>query len=193
MTISSMIEKKEMPCLIALTHSSKLHIEQINGLLANIIHEKETTLEAFFQGSLDLWREEYSLGEEVLEGLLTAKAELPNSSFIAEDLLAQGYEVIPVYSPEYSKTLKDNLRVKSLPTILYVKGNKQILQEDSIAVVGSREASEISLKFTDNIAKKASEQYKVVVSGFAKKVLTSKPSIRLSSTKDTASSYSHKV
>lgn len=165
-----MTEKKDIPYLIALTHSSKLRIEQINALLVSVIHEKESTLEVFFQGSEDLWKHEYNLGEKELAGVKAAKTELPNSSFLAEDLLAQGYEVISLYSPEYSKTLKDNLKGKTSPPILYVKGNRQILQEDSIAIVGSRDASEISLKFTDNIAKKASEQYKVVVSGFAKGV-----------------------
>lgn len=165
-----MTEKKEIPYLIALTHSSKLRIEQINALLVKIIHERQSSLEEFFQGSENLWKHEFNLGEKELSGIKAAKAELPNSSFIAEDLLAQGYDVIPLYSPEYSKTLKDNLKAKSSPPILYVKGNKQILQEDSIAIVGSRDASEISLRFTDNLAKMASEKYKVVVSGFAKGV-----------------------
>jgi DNA processing protein len=53
---------------------------------------------------------------------------------------------------------------------LYIKGNKQILHEKSIAIVGSRAAEETSLKFTDNIAKLASNDFKVVVSGFAKGV-----------------------
>ena len=44
------------------------------------------------------------------------------------------------------------------------------MHEKSIAIVGSRNASEKSLEFTDNIAKLASKEYKVVVSGFAKGV-----------------------
>jgi len=44
------------------------------------------------------------------------------------------------------------------------------LLEKSIAIVGSRSASDKSLEFTDNIAKLASKEYKVVVSGFAKGV-----------------------
>ena len=44
------------------------------------------------------------------------------------------------------------------------------MQEQSIAIVGSWAASEIALNFTDNIAKNASKDYKVVVSGFAKGV-----------------------
>ena len=44
------------------------------------------------------------------------------------------------------------------------------MTEKSIAIVGSRNASDVSLQFTDNIAKLASKEYKVVVSGFAKGV-----------------------
>ena len=165
-----MTQNKEIPYLIALTHSSRLRIEQINALLIKIIHEKQSNLETFFQSSEDTWSAEYGLDDKSLAGVHAAKTELPNSSFIAEDLFAQGFEVVSIFSPEYSPTLKANLKVKSSPPILYVKGNKQILQEESIAIVGSRDASDISLKFTDNMARTASERYRVVVSGFAKGV-----------------------
>jgi DNA processing protein len=99
-----------------------------------------------------------------------AKKSLPNNSFIAENLLSQGFEIIPVISPDYSPILKNNLKTRGSPPVIYIKGNKQILQEDSIAIVGSRDASEISLKFTDLLARRASEEFKVIVSGFAKGV-----------------------
>jgi DNA protecting protein DprA len=89
---------------------------------------------------------------------------------LAESLFNQGYEIIPITSPEYSKKLKANLKATYSPTVLYIKGNKQILQKNSVAIVGSRNASETSLKFTDNIAKLATKEFKVVVSGFAKGV-----------------------
>ncbi|MBA7573212.1 hypothetical protein ES708_15008 [subsurface metagenome] len=105
-----------------------------------------------------------------IEDLKKAKSELANTAFLAESLLNEGYEIIPITSSEYSKTLKDNLKVAHAPALLYVKGNKQIMQEKSIAIVGSRNTSEISLQFTDNIAKMSSKEYKVIVSGFAKGV-----------------------
>ena len=89
---------------------------------------------------------------------------------MAESFFSQGFEIIPITSPEYSKTLKSNLKAAHSPAVLYVKGNKKILDEKSIAIVGSRAASEVALQFTDNIAKNASKEYKVVVSGFAKGV-----------------------
>ena len=82
----------------------------------------------------------------------------------------EGYELIPITSPDYSKILKENLKAAHAPTLLYIKGNKQILKENSIAIVGSRNATEKSLLFADNIAKLASQEYKIIVSGFAKGV-----------------------
>ncbi len=82
----------------------------------------------------------------------------------------QGFELITVLSPDYSQTLIRNYKQGYSPVLFYVKGNKKILKEKSVAIVGSRNANEISIKFTDNIAKKASKEYKVVVSGFAKGV-----------------------
>ena len=100
---------------------------------------------------------------------MQTKNELANYAFLVEELLNQGYSIIPITSNEYSQTLKANLKYNA-PIILYTKGNKQILQEKAIAIVGSRNANDRSLQFTDNVAKKASSEYKVVVSGFAKGV-----------------------
>ena len=62
---------------------------------------------------------------------------------------------------EKTATLKENLKSQA-PVIIYIKGNKQILKEQSIAIVGSRSASDHALAFTDNIAKLASREYKVL-------------------------------
>lgn len=98
-----------------------------------------------------------------------ARTQLANSSFLVEELMAQGYEILPIIHEDYPKHLKDNLKYNA-PTVIYIKGNKSLLQEPSIAIVGSRSADTKSLSFTDNIAKNATEDNKVVVSGFAKGV-----------------------
>ena len=96
-----------------------------------------------------------------------ARAQLPNNSFLVEELIDQGYDILPITCDEYPKILKENLKYNA-PTVIYTKGNKALLQENSIAIVGSRSADSLSLTFTDNIAKKAVSDNKVVVSGFAK-------------------------
>jgi predicted Rossmann fold nucleotide-binding protein DprA/Smf involved in DNA uptake len=143
--------------------------EDKNNLIIKFFHENKISIEDFFQLSEQDWKDDYQLTDKQINDLIQAKVKLPNNAFSAETMFNSGIEIIPVTSPEYSKTLKINLK-KTAPSILYIKGNKQIMSEKSIAIVGSRDASETALQFTDNIAKLASKECKVVVSGFARGV-----------------------
>lgn len=155
---------------ITLAHLPKWGYKKINDLIIKFYHENQISIVDFFNLSENVWKNSFQLDEKQIFDLKQAKSELASNAFLAESLLNQGFEVIPITSPEYSKTLKTNLKATNSPAIIYVKGNKKILKENSIAIVGSRAASETALKFTDNIAKIASKDYKVVVSGFAKGV-----------------------
>ena len=155
---------------IALAHLPKWGNLKINNLIIKFFHENQISIVDFFELSENIWSSVYQLDEKQITDLKQAKSELPNNAFLAEQMLNQGFEIIPITSPEYSKTLKTNLKATYSPPVLYIKGNKKIMQEQSVAIVGSRAASEIALNFTDNIAKNASKDYKVVVSGFAKGV-----------------------
>jgi len=155
---------------IALAHLPRWGHLKMNNLIIKFYHEHKLSIEDFFQLSENDWKIRYGLEFKEVEDLKKAKSELANNAFLAETLNNEGYELIPITSAEYSKTLKENLKIAHAPALLYVKGNKQILHEKSIAIVGSRNASEKSLEFTDNIARLASREYKIVVSGFAKGV-----------------------
>jgi DNA processing protein len=164
------MKKEEATYWIALAHLPRWGHLKINNLIIKFFHENKISIEEFFQLNENIWRDQYQLDEKQVSDLRQAKSELASNAFLAESYFSQGYEIIPITSPEYSKTLKANLKVAHAPAVLYVKGNKKILEEKSIAIVGSRDASENALIFTDNIAKLASQEYKVVVSGFAKGV-----------------------
>lgn len=161
---------KEAAYWIALAHLPGWRHLKINNLIIKFYHELKLSVEDFFQLSENDWRNQFGLEYKETEDLKKAKSELANNAFLAESLYNEGYELIPIISPAYSKNLKENLKVAHAPALLYVKGNKQIMHEKSIAIVGSRSASDKSLEFADNIAKLASKEYKVVVSGFAKGV-----------------------
>ena len=161
---------KEAAYWIALAHLPRWGHLKINNLIIKFYHENKLSIEDFFQLTESDWKNQYGIEYKEIEDLKKAKSELVNNAFLAESLNNEGYELIPITSPEYSKTLKENLKAAHAPALLYVKGNKQIMREKSIAIVGSRNASDKSLEFTDNIAKLASKEYKVVVSGFAKGV-----------------------
>ncbi len=164
------MKKEEATYWIALAHLPRWGHLQINNLIIKFFHENKISVEEFFHLNENDWKTLYQLDEKQVSDLKQAKSELASNAFLAESFFSQGFEVIPITSPEYSKTLKSNLKVAHAPAVLYVKGNKKILEEKSVAIVGSRDASEAALKFTDNIAKLASKEYKVVVSGFAKGV-----------------------
>lgn len=164
------LQLSETPHWITIAHLPKWRTEQKNRLIVKIFHERESNFEEFFSLTQSEWIRDFGLTEKETFSLEKAKEEIPNNSFYAEDLISQGFEVIPINSKEFSNTLKKNLKVKHTPPVIYAKGNKQLLLENSIAIVGSRKASKTSLDFTDSIAKKASKEYKVVVSGFAKGV-----------------------
>lgn len=153
---------------ITISHLKRWTNGQINELIKQIYHDNGSDLQEFFSLDHEGWKNSYSIDEKRISSLLEAKDQIANNAFLAESLYNQGFELIPLNSPDYSPTLKDNLKLAYSPPLLYIKGNKQLLVEDSIAIVGSRNASSRGLKFTDNIAKKASEDYKVIVSGFAK-------------------------
>ena len=156
---------QELTYWVALAHTPKMWTARKNEIIAYCF-QREKTIVDFFSSDQFLGM---SLTPQEAVLLQQTKSELANYAFMVEELLDQGFDIIPVTSQEYSPTLKSNLKYSS-PIVLYTKGNKQILHEKSIAIVGSRNANENSLKFTDNVAKKASMEYKVVVSGFAKGV-----------------------
>lgn len=139
------------------------------NLVIQFYHDKKMSIEDFFELPEECWENDFQLNDRQIADLRKIKSSFANYAFLAENLYGNGMEVIPVISSDYSKTLKENLK-KSAPMVLYVKGNKQIMTEKSVAIVGSRDASDLALKFTDNIAKSVSKEYRVIVSGFAKGV-----------------------
>lgn len=160
---------KELSYWLALAHVPQMKTKRKNELIVRLFQQGLSIID-FFELTPADWKKGYDLSEKEIELLSEATEELSNYAFMVEDLLEQGYHLLPITSKDYSPTLKKNLGRSYAPPLLYAKGNLQIMQEQSIAIVGSRKANNTSLAFTDKVAKKASEEYKVVVSGFAKGV-----------------------
>jgi predicted Rossmann fold nucleotide-binding protein DprA/Smf involved in DNA uptake len=155
---------------ILFAHLPRWTTFKTNKLIVEILHNQKMTFEEFFNLSYHEWIEIFKLDDKEINELETARKELPNYAFLLEDMLNQGYELIPFNSSDYPKILKDNLKLKFAPPLLYIKGNKSLLHDDTIAIVGSRSADNISLEFTKNIAINATKKYQCVVSGGAKGV-----------------------
>jgi|TARA_Y100000310_G_scaffold146567_1_gene145895 predicted Rossmann fold nucleotide-binding protein DprA/Smf involved in DNA uptake len=165
-----MTEIQQYAYWMAFAHLPRWKTKKINQLIMDILEERKMFLSDFFEMDRNDWLEEFDFNPKEVDDLETTKTKLPNYSFLVEDLLNQGFELIPLNSEEYSPTLKNNLKLKYAPPLLYVKGNKDLLKETSIAIVGSRKASDLSLNFTKIVAQNAVKNFEVVVSGFAKGV-----------------------
>ncbi len=155
---------------IAVAHLPKWSVERINRFIIQIIHESKMSWADFFALDKKGWKELFAFTDKELADLECAKTDMPRLAFIAEQLQNEGFQIIPINSPDYPVVLKENLKIKSSPPVLYIKGRKDLLQEYAVAIVGSRKAGDKALMFTDHIAKKCVKEFKVVVSGFAKGV-----------------------
>ena len=165
-----MTEKSELTYWIGVSHLPRWTSERTNKFIIQILHEKKLNWNEFFQLDRNGWTDLYDLNEKEINDLENVKNEIPKLSFISERLINEGFDIIPINSSEYPKILKENLKIKNSPPIIYTKGYKKILSEDTVAIVGSRKAGNQALNFTNEIAKQCVENKKVIVSGFAKGV-----------------------
>lgn len=165
------MQVKEIPYWMAFAHHfPEWKVAKVNALIDRFTNEEKITIEDFFHLEEAKWKNTFGLTTPDITTLVKAKAELTKLSFLAETLLNGGYEIISIQSPDYSSSLKENLRPAYAPVILYIKGNKLLLKKEAIAVVGSRGASPIALNFTENIVKNAVKESKAVISGYARGV-----------------------
>ena len=119
----------------------------------------------FFDLSVDVLETQYWLNDSQINDLNSVRDKLQNNAFTVEMLQKSWISIIPIISSAYSKTLKRQLQ-KSAPLLLYVKWNRKLLLEDSIAIVWSRSASDTALEFTDRVVR--NNLWKVIVSWWAK-------------------------
>lgn len=73
-------------------------------------------------------------------------------------------KVINIHDEEYPRNL---LKIKNPPQKLYVEGNEKLLNNKSIAIVGSRNCSEYGIKYTKEFAKELANKNITIVSGLA--------------------------
>lgn len=79
--------------------------------------------------------------------------------------LAKNVQIVSYLDKDYPALLKT---VEDRPPILFCLGDVSLLNQDKVAVVGSRSASANGLRFAYKISKNLVENKQVVVSGFAR-------------------------
>lgn len=166
-----MTTPEEYPFWIAFANISGniLPLKAKYDIIIRCCHENGMPLSVFFEYCDERLVKDFNLSSEALSAVKTEKQKIPNYSFLAESMLSQGYEFIPVYDPEYPKSLKKHLGTHA-PVLLYLKGNKKIMHKRCTAIVGARNAGSQAMAFTDNIASLSVSADSPIVSGYAKGV-----------------------
>ena len=80
-----------------------------------------------------------------------------------------GLWVVTRSDAEYPRRLKQRLKT-DCPPVLFGCGNKDLLNSGGLAVIGSRNASDLDLAFTDQIGTKAASENIAIISGAARGV-----------------------
>ena len=107
------------------------------------------------------------LNDKVLSGFLLCRAKT-NINKMAEEWYNKKIEILSIYDKEYPSLLKN---IKNPPYILFYKGDC-LNFEKTIAIVGSRKASEYGKNATKLLASQLAEAGVCVVSGAARGIDT---------------------
>ena len=106
------------------------------------------------------------LSAERLESLLDRGFQMSQA---LEKWNARGIWITSRIDSDYPEQLKAKLN-EHAPTLIYGCGNKSLLQNGGLAVVGSRDADEQSLEFTESVGQLAAAAGVTIISGGAKGV-----------------------
>lgn len=139
------------------------------GRFALWLKEKSTTpadlLVADPKALLQGWHDARISAERIIE-LLNRGHSL---ALAMEKWQRAGLWVVTRSDPEYPRRLKQRLKTDS-PPVLFGCGNKALLNAGGLAIIGSRNASEADLAFTDHVGAKAAKEGIAIVSGGARGV-----------------------
>ena len=92
-----------------------------------------------------------------------------NLAFAISQLVSQGINIVRRADKIYPKIYKTKLK-KNTPPVIYYAGNLALLEQDNIAVVGSRNVDEIGIDFTTEFVKIMCKENYNIVSGGARGV-----------------------
>ncbi len=164
------MDLREQACWLLLVFESGLSTRIVNDILVIWCKQLGRTLQDFFEAGAQEWSEICHLSLEMIQKLEAAREKLVGQTFLAEQLEHDQIQLMTVLEPEYPVLLKKALTRSQIPSLLFYVGDLSILDRQTIAIIGSRNANDTSLTFTHEVAGYLSEQGANVISGHARGV-----------------------
>ena len=114
--------KQELTYWVTLSLIPQMWTRRKNEIYVNCYQSNpQISIVELFEDST-VW-DKVGLDETERQQLQEAKRQLANNSFLVEELMAQGYDILPITHKEYPVLLKKNLK-QNAPTVIYTKGNE---------------------------------------------------------------------
>ena len=164
------VTREELVFWMILAHLPRWKDLITNRLVVDILVNKGILLSEFFGLSPEKRAEIFNLTGSQEKDIQSELEKVEWYKSILSELERAGIQLVTLNSPFFPKTLKQKLKMTSCPLIIYCKGNLDLLNRPTSAIVGSRKANVEALEFTDLTAKRLTTEGYVVVSGFAKGV-----------------------
>ena len=158
---------REQACWLLLVFESELPAHVVHDILVTWCQQAGRSLQEFFDATPKVWSETCQLNANVMKKLEQAKEKRVGQAFLAEQLSHKAISMLTMLDDDYPRLLKSTLKPHQLPPILFYAGDLDILNLITIAIIGSRDASETGLAFTREVAWYFVEQGANVISGNA--------------------------
>ncbi|GAC1462301.1 MAG: hypothetical protein PVSMB5_00150 [Ktedonobacteraceae bacterium] len=177
------VDVEEQAYWLLLTYRCGLTTKIINEIVTGWCQRQGRTLRAFFSAAPEEWRAACTLREKTIRKLVQIARSQQGATFTEHDIVALSeqatlikhlaYESIYTLNrldDRYPRTLNAALTPEQAPPILFYAGDLSILERTTIAIIGSRNASDTSITFAREAAHCLAEQGANVISGYARGV-----------------------
>ncbi len=178
------MDVQEQACWLLLTFKCGLAIQVVNQIIKLWCQQSNRTLQQFFAADVDERNILCHLDEKVIRKLerihqsdiaahmndVRFSSMLAEQIVVVKQLMNDSIYLLTVLDESYPRLLTSVLGENQRPPMLFYMGDLRILERVTIAIIGSRTASETSLAFTYETAHYLAENGANVVSGYARGV-----------------------
>lgn len=139
-------------------------IEKLGSIKTKKLLEKYTHPKEIWKCKKEDLLKIEGIGEKIAEEILDSKYRIKLKEEVKK-LENEKVELITILDEEYPKKLK---QIYDNPIVLYVKGDKDLLNKNSLAIIGCRENSIYGKEVATAVAKGLANQKIITISGLAK-------------------------
>lgn len=147
-----------------------MHLKHISGLGNSRIRKLIShfgNCSSVINASKSDFKEFNFLNDEIIKQI--KNVDYNKYNFYYDWCIKNNVQIMSYFDNNFPNSLK---KVKNAPILIFLKGDINLLKENSVSIAGSRNSNSQALNFAFNIAKKFSEEGFIIISGGARGIDT---------------------